>query len=128
MKKSMIFLFVLSVFSVNTMAFGKAAIWCTGERGQLVNAINPYNGYECVGPLLSATDACFTGIRSEAIDLLNSDDISNIFDGTDGEYISDALPKGKDSITYTTHDDANDMVFTGSVLKRCTQEWFDSFK
>lgn len=84
------------------------------------------DGWKCRDSFFPFRDekACFTGKRSEAIDIINSLYYQDYFDGTDGEYINDAHYKGKNEISYIFYDEANDYS-EKMILKRCIKKFFD---
>ncbi len=112
------------VFGSVTSAFAvDANVYCKAE-GQIYDVVADEDAYECRGAFLyESGDACFTGQRAAAIEILNGLREAGYFDGTDGEYIKDAKFKGKQQIAYTAVDEANETE-SKATLSRCTSDFF----
>ncbi len=108
-----------SLFLMTSAAFAKGQVFCK-DSGTIYNIAK--SGFECQGAILQG-EICFTGKANEAADLLNSDDVHDIFDGTDGEFIQKARAIGADKITYISVDQANDWQDKVTIT-RCLGSWF----
>lgn len=117
MKTLLVTLFVL--VSSNVFA-AKSAVYCK-ENGKVKHILS--GEWDTCNYQLIVADVCFTGQRSEVIELLNSEDVLVKFVGSDGEYIDNAKYNGKDAITYKVHDDANGWV-TSYTINRCSPDFF----
>jgi len=87
-------------------SLAQAAVFCE-VNGKRISLISP-RAQECVDSFLMGSGVCFNGNRKEAIELLNSQYVRDLFAGTDGEYIANAHFYGPDSIRYNMFDLAND--------------------
>lgn len=114
------FAVVLTFALVSSGAFAKGQVFCK-ENGKIINVLSE-DGFDCQGAIFTG-DVCFTGNANEAAEVLESDTVSDYFDGTDGEYITNVRVKNKDTITYTRMDDANEWS-DKVTIKRCLGSWF----
>ena len=89
-------------------SIAQSAIFCEIE-GRRVSLFSSYSQV-CKDNLLMGSGVCFNGDRKKSIQLLNSQEVRNLFNGTDGEYILNAHFLGKDSISYLMVDEANDYI------------------
>ncbi len=112
-------IFLSALFLMTSAAFAKGQVFCKDD-GKIYNIEK--SGFECQGPILMG-EICFTGKATEAADVLNSDAVHDIFDGTDGEFIQKARAVGTEKITYTSVDQANDWK-DQVTIKRCGATWF----
>jgi len=103
---------LLVIFSFSS----QAAVFCVNDQKEFVDVLKAE--LDCQGPLLWGDGVCFTGSRSQAIRVLNSAELNQIFDGTDGEYIGNAHFNGRNAISYTSFDDANELT-SKIVINRC---------
>ena len=117
-------LLILAGLSTNSAhANYGATIYCEdGNSKKVMNIFDEDAFSVCVGALAGiGGGACFVGKRADAVALLNSRYVRDLFDGTDGEYIKDAHFKGKDSIAYTSVDEANEISSKRSI-SRCAKD------
>ncbi|MES2526272.1 MAG: hypothetical protein V4598_04270 [Bdellovibrionota bacterium] len=108
-----------SLFLMTSAAFAKGQVFCK-DGGTIYNIEK--SGFECQGAILQG-DICFSGKAVEAVAILNSDEVHDIFDGTDGEFIQNARAIGAEKITYTSVDQANEWK-DQVTIKRCLASWF----
>lgn len=111
---------LLSLVLSTSAAFAKGQVFCM-ESGKIINVLSQ-DGFDCQGALYTG-DVCFTGDIREATQILNSQEVRDMFDGTDGEYIKGARAKDANSIGYTAVDEANEWS-TKVVIKRCLGSFF----
>ncbi len=111
---------LLSLVLSTSAAFAKGQVFCK-ESGKVINVLSQ-DGFDCQGALYTG-DVCFTGQIKEAADVLNSTEVRDLFDGTDGEYIKGARAKDANTISYTAVDEANE-VSSRVTIKRCTGSFF----
>lgn len=118
-----VFTVILGLSTVSAFA-SEAVVYCRNVDGPPIDVTSD-QGYECVRELLGedTENACFTGKRGAAIEILNSLATTGVFDGTDGEYIKAANFKGRDAISYTSVDEANGWS-RKSTLSRCEASFF----
>lgn len=109
MKTLLVLSFLMSVSA-------HASVYCINEENKKLDVLK--SELECQGPLLMGEGVCFTGSRSKAIEILNSEELREIFDGTDGEFIGATHFNGRDAISYTSFDQANE-VSSKVVINRC---------
>lgn len=117
---------ILTLVILGTLASAfatDASVYCKVD-GKIYDVLADEEAYECRGAFLyESGDACFTGERTAAIEVLNGLQEAGYFDGTDGEYIRDAKYKGKYEIAYTAVDEANETE-TKATLSRCRSDFF----
>lgn len=114
--------FGLIVLAASSSAFAaKSAIYCkyTADEFYVVYDASTDEGNQECAPHLMQSAACFTGSRSEVIDLINETDTFN----WDEEWLGEAKYKGKNEISYKWIDGPNDVKET-QTLVRCTKEFF----
>lgn len=111
---------LLSLLIFSAGVFAKADVYCK-DNGRVINILSE-DYFDCQGYLLMGA-VCFTGNRGEAIKILNSQEVRNMFDGTDGEFIENAHYMGRDEISYTVQDLANEWSDKVSI-KRCSASFF----
>lgn len=117
MKNIVWLLTILSVllFSVISKAqVSGSGLYCL-EKSKLVNALSgEWN--QCNDKILTG-DVCFVGSRREVIQMINSEEMTNKFEGTDGEYPTNAQFHGL-GISYVAVDLKNN-VQTAYIIERC---------
>lgn len=116
--KNLIWLFaILSVllFSVISKAqVSGSGLYCV-EKSKLVHVLSG-EWDQCNLKILTG-DVCFVGARRAVIDLINSDQMKQKFEGTDGEFPTGAKFHGL-NISYQVVDLANDLAAT-YIIERC---------
>lgn len=119
--KLTVFSFVLLSTIYSNQSF--ASVFCKSQEG--IKNVLASDGWECRDEFLmgSSETTCFTGKRSEAIKTINKLKELGYFDGTDGEYITEAHFKGSNEISYLIVDEANEVSEKAS-LKRCDSDFF----
>lgn len=115
----MIFLMTLALSS--TAALADAKVYCKDYNGKIINVLGK-DGFDCQSQIYDGS-ICFTGNVREAAAIINSDAVRELFDGTDGEYVKGARPKGADKIIYTAVDEANEWS-NDVTTERCLGRWF----
>ena len=114
-------IFLLTLALSTTAAFADAKVFCRSYSGKIINVLSQ-DGLDCQAQIYDGS-ICFTGNVREASAIVNSDAVRELFDGTDGEYVKGAKPRGKDAITYTAMDEGNDWSNDVSI-KRCLGSFF----
>lgn len=94
-----------------------SAVYCKVD-GTIYNAQSEEGFGQCYIPLTGNGDACFTGSRSEIIQLINS----NAFHW-DEQWLERANYKGTNEVFYISADGPNEERFPMS-MKRCTTDFF----
>lgn len=110
------FILVALIAMVPTLAAAKSTIWCKDE-GQVVDAQDENHGWQCTSAFAFG-EACFTGKRSEVIEVINSE----LFNG-DEEWLENAKYKGRDEIAYEWVDGPNELR-EKKTLVRCSADFF----
>ena len=102
----------------------ESKVYCKNAPGVVLSVLAE-NGWECASALLVShpDNACFVGLRSEVVQILNQLAARGVFEGTDGESIRNAKIKGRAEISYTVIDQANH-TSSLATLKACTAEFF----
>lgn len=108
---------ILALVLVPAFAQAKANVFCKNDSGKVISALSEDGHFECAGALAQG-DACFTGSRTEAIDLINGNSFN-----WDEEWLGEAHFKGKDSIAYKWIDGPNEMEEKLS-MDRCDAAFF----
>ena len=78
---------VALAFSFQSFA-STSAVLCKTSSGKIQNLLS--GEWDSCADALYTGDVCFVGKRSEVIDIINSDEVRNKYDGTDGEYVKGA--------------------------------------
>lgn len=103
------------LFSTSAFA-AKSGVYCE-NNGRIYNAASEDGHFQCAGALAQG-DACFTGKRSEVIELINNDTFN-----WDEEWLESAHYQGKDAIAYLFVDGPNELQDKVSI-NRCTADFF----
>src|SRR5690606_15043157 len=102
MKSITFLLFTLSI----TASAKSGAVLCKGGRGEVLMLLGDENG-SCAYELYHG-EACFVGDRRTVIALLNSSEVEEQYEGTDGELVMDARPSGVDAVSFLQMDYGNE--------------------
>ncbi|MFP5518921.1 MAG: hypothetical protein ACLGGX_03400 [Bdellovibrionia bacterium] len=103
--KSLIAAFTLSLGLQAQAASMEAGVYCDPEgNGNLVNILS--GDWDTCTTELMLGQVCYEGSREAVIQILNSPEVREKFNGTDGEYIKRAFYHGK-NLVYTSVDEKN---------------------
>jgi len=115
MKK--IFVIVLALCCFSSSAFAASGIFC--RANDRIYSAMTNEGFLVCAEAMAFGKACFTGERSEVIDIINS----GYFEW-DEEWLQSAHYSGKNDVAYV-YVDGPGRIKAKTVMKRCTKEFFN---